>query len=125
MPAAMDTQQARARGVEGRRANNSRRYQTANPRCYDAAGSAQVRAVALTCMGEAEFARGNYQKAIALGRRAHGMKPGTAVYLLLSNAYFKKGNCHEAAGYATKVLTGPDSSNPEAQRVLELCGRRQ
>ncbi|MCS6912571.1 MAG: protein kinase [Myxococcales bacterium] len=125
MPPPIDLAQARARIEEGRLAINSGRYETAFRLCYDSAGNPQVRALALTCMGEAEFARGNYQRAIQIGRRALKEKPGKDVYLLLGNAYFKTHNCREATNFVTRVLTGSDSSNPEAQRVLELCARQK
>jgi serine/threonine protein kinase len=124
LPPPLDVRQARAKIEEGQLAINSGRYEAAYRLCYDAAGSAQVRGLALTCMGEAEFARSNYQRAIEIGKRALKEKPGKDVYLLLGNAYLKTHNCREAKSYYTRVILGADSTNPEALRGLDLCSKQ-
>jgi serine/threonine protein kinase len=122
MPSFIDRAVALGKIEEGRLAINASRNEVAFNLCYAAAGNAQVRGLALACMGEAEFGRGRYGEAIKWGKHAlKNRATSQEVYLLLGKAYYKQKNCKEARIYYTKVLNGPNSSNPEAQRGMELC----
>lgn len=121
MPPSIDRGVAISKIEDGHIALNTQNNEVAFNLCYTAAGNAQVRGLALACMGEAELSRGRSTEAIKWGKRALKEKPGTAVYLLLGKAYYKAGNCKEARGYYTKVLNGAASNNPEALKGLELC----
>ncbi len=122
MPPFIDRSAALGKIEEGRLAINASRNEVAFNLCYAAAGNAQIRGLALACMGEAEFGRGRYGEAIKWGKAALKNKATSQdVYLLLGKAYYKQKNCKEARIYYTKVLNGPNSSNPEAQRGMELC----
>jgi TolA-binding protein len=72
-------------------------------------------------MGELEFSRGHYVKAIKWGKRALTEKPSKDLYLLLGKVYYKLGNCKEAKYYFLKVINGSDIDNPAALKGLELC----
>ena len=81
-----------------------------------------MRGLALECMGEAEFGRGRFGEAIKWGKQALKNKATTTdLYLLLGKAYYRQKNCKEARFYYAKILNGADSSNPAAQRGMELC----
>jgi serine/threonine protein kinase len=122
MPPFIDRAVALGKIEEGRLAINASRNEAAFSLCYAAAGNGQVRGLALACMGEAEFGRGRYGEAVKWGKQALKNKATSQdVYLLLGKGYYKLKNCKEARIYYTKVLNGPNSSNPEAQRGMELC----
>ena len=122
MPPFIDRAVALGKIEEGRNAINASRNEAAFSLCYAAAGNSQVRGLALACMGEAEFGRGRYGEAVKWGKLALNNKATSQdVYLLLGKAYYKLKNCREARIYYTKILNGPNSSNPEAQRGMELC----
>ncbi len=122
MPPFIDRAAALGKIEEGRLAINASRNEVAFNLCYAAAGNTQIRGLALACMGEAEFGRGRYGEAIKWGKQALKNKATSQdVYLLLGKAYYKQKNCKEARIYYTKVLNGPNSTNPEAQRGMELC----
>ena len=121
MPPAIDSRVAITKIEDARLALNTHKNEAAFNLCYAATGNPQVRGLALACMGEAELARGHSGEAIKWGKRALKEKPGTAVYILLGNAYRKAGNCKDARVYYSKVLNGADSNNPEALRGLEQC----
>jgi tetratricopeptide (TPR) repeat protein len=122
IPPFIDRAVALGKIEEGTLAINATRNEVAFNLCYAAAGNPQVRGLALWCMGEAEFRRGRYGEAIKWGKLALKYKASTTdVYLLLGKAYYKQKNCKEARVYYAKILNGSDSSNPMAQRGMELC----
>ena len=122
MPAFLERGVAFAKVEEGRLALNSSRSEVAFNLCYAAAGSPQVRGLALICMGNAEFTRGRYSEAIKWGKQAQKERAyGKDLYLLLGKSFYKTGNCKEARSYYLKVINGTESDNPEALKGLELC----
>lgn len=122
MPPFIDRNVALGKIEEGRLALNANRNEVGFNLCYAAAGNPQVRGLALECMGEAEFGRGRFGEAIKWGKQALKNKATTTdLYLLLGKAYYRQKNCKEARFYYAKILNGADSSNPAAQRGMELC----
>ncbi len=118
----IDLSVAKSKIEEGNLLINSGKYSVGFALCRDAAGNPQVRSRALTCMGEAEFQQGHYQKAADLGKQAYREKPGKDVYLLLGKAHYRLKNCSEAEKYFTSVLR-VDSTNAEAENGIESCRR--
>ncbi len=118
----IDPYHAKLKVEEARLEINSGRLEVAMQRCKDAAGNQEVRGLAFTCMGEVEFERHYYAKALHWGTQALKEKPGKDVYRLLGNVYYKIGDCRKATKYSHKVLEA-DSTDPMAQQLIELCDR--
>jgi serine/threonine protein kinase len=107
---------------EGRLANASGNSAGAYNICRSAGSNPDVRGQALVCMGEAEFGRGRYNEAVKLGKLAIKERASSKeVYLLLGKAYLRQKSCKDAKIYFSKVINGPDPTNPEALKGLELC----
>jgi tetratricopeptide (TPR) repeat protein len=93
----------------GRAALAEARPAAARRLCADAVRSPMIRAMALTCLGQAELARGDVRAALHLGRQALAIRGSLATRLLLGEALRALGRCQEAlVHYHRAALVAPD-----------------
>ncbi len=113
---------ARAQLADGRLFLAQGAYDKAWNRCFQAAGNATMRALALLCMGQAELGRTRYDEAIQVAQRALKEKdpPRLDLFLLIARAHELSRHCGHAIPFYQKALR-IDPGNADAIAGMKRC----